>query len=132
MSYNQLRSAVKVVEPQSLNSVNRLLLNLDYIFANERNKGIHVIDNRVPESPELIAFIEIPGNQDIAVKDGVHYADSYIDLVSLDISDNQNTVEIVNARIEDVFPYNSRQNIPDNVELRGPIDKDRGVVGGYR
>ena len=56
-----------------------------YIFINEELKGIHVIDNRNPENPQNIGFIEIPGNVDIAIKNNTLYADSYIDLGAIDI-----------------------------------------------
>lgn len=130
LSYEDLRSAVKVTDPRELTSVSRIYLYNNYLFANELNEGIHIIDNSIPSSPKRIGFIEIPGNQDIAIKDNALYADSYIDLVTIDVSDIENVVEV--ARVESVFPYDSRQNIPDNIELTGQIDRTRGVVVGYR
>ena len=58
-----------------------------YIFVNEYQKGIHVIDNEDPRNPQIIKFIEIPGNVDMAIADDILYADSYVDLLSIDISD---------------------------------------------
>jgi len=130
LSYTDLRSAVKVSEARALTSVSRIYLYDNYIFANELNEGIHIIDNSIPSAPKKLGFIEIPGNQDIAVRDNSLYADSYIDLVTIDISDIDNVREI--ARIEDVFPYNSRQNIPNNIELSGNIDRSLGVVVGFQ
>jgi len=130
MSYADLRSAVKVSEPRALTSVSRIYLYNNYIFANELNEGIHIIDNSTPSTPKRLGFIEIPGNLDIAIRDNALYADSYIDLVTLDLSDMENIYEV--SRVEGVFPYNSRQNIPDNVRLSGNIDKSLGVVVGYR
>ena len=37
------------------------------IFLNDLDKGVHVIDNSNPAQPRKIAFINIPGNEDIAV-----------------------------------------------------------------
>lgn len=62
----------------------------NYLFINELNKGIHVIDNSNPAAPVNKAFIEIPGNLDIAVKGNTLYADLYSDLLSFDISDPSN------------------------------------------
>lgn len=59
----------------------------NFIYLNEVNKGIHIIDNSNPRSPVQIAFLSIPGNQDIAIKDNILYADMYSDLLALDISD---------------------------------------------
>jgi len=135
MSYAELRSAVKRTDPRALETINRIYLYENYLFANERNQGIHIIDNTFPTSPKRIGFIEIPGNQEIEIKKNAAnqislYADSYIDLVTIDITDIQNISEI--ARLEDVFPYDSRQNIPDNVRLSGTVDRDLGVVVGYQ
>lgn len=130
LSYAALRSAVKMSGPRELNSVSRVYLYKSMLFVNERNEGIHIIDNRFPASPERIGFIEIPGNTEISIRDDYLYADSYIDLVTLDLSNIENITEI--AREQDIFPYNSRQNIPDNVNLTGTIDSTRGVITGYQ
>jgi len=77
-----------------------------------------------------LGFIEIPGNTEVAIREDNLYADSYIDLVTIDVSDIVNIREI--ARSEDSFPYNARQNIPGNINLVGAIDSSRGVVVGYQ
>ena len=59
----------------------------NFIFLNEVNKGVHVIDNNNPSNPLIKAFISIPGNVDIAVKGNILYADLYTDLVVINISD---------------------------------------------
>src|SRR5690606_15247949 len=53
-------------------------------------------------SPNPIAFIDIPGNMDLAVSENIMYADMYGDLVALDISDPKN-VKLVKI-IESAFP----------------------------
>ena len=50
------------------------------------DKGIHILDNTTPANPKNVAFIDIPGNMDLAVKGDILYADLYTDLVTLDIS----------------------------------------------
>lgn len=74
-----------------------------YIFLNEIDKGIHVIDNTDPMHPENAAFIDIPGNLDLAVKGSVLYADLYADLVTIDISDPL-SVKVLNYNTG-VFPH---------------------------
>jgi hypothetical protein len=59
----------------------------NYIFLNEVNKGVHIIDNSNPVSPVQKAFINIPGNLDIAVKANILYADLYTDMLAIDIAD---------------------------------------------
>ncbi|MDF2381081.1 hypothetical protein JMG10_06380 [Nostoc ellipsosporum NOK] len=74
-----------------------------YIFLNEIDKGIHIIDNTNPAAPVNKAFIDIPGNIDIAVKGNVLYADLYTDMVAIDISNPLNVS--VKKIIDNLFPY---------------------------
>ena len=57
------------------------------IFINEKFQGIHVIDNRNPAAPKSLAFINIPGNVDLSIRDNILFADAGPDLLALDISD---------------------------------------------
>jgi len=107
MSYNELRKQVSTTSPTDMVEVGKIYYKAPYIFVNEVNKGIHVIDNSDPSSPMNVAFINIPGNLDIAVKDQILYADSYIDLVAIDISDPLNAKEI--WRDQQVFDQRAYQ-----------------------
>jgi len=130
MSYGDLRSAVEVQAARPLDRLGRLYIYGDYLFLNERNEGIHVIDNHDPTQPVNIAFIRIPGNQEINIREGYLYADSYIDLVTLDLSDPMNVREV--NRHQDVFPYDAFQNIPYNISFRSAVlESERGVVVSY-
>ncbi|MFK8080292.1 MAG: hypothetical protein AB8B97_08410 [Granulosicoccus sp.] len=131
MSYTQLRNAVKIEAARSPDRIGRLYLYGNYVFLNETNEGIHVIDNTDPTAPVNRAFIRIPGNTEIAVRDNYLYADSYIDLITLDINDPENVAVI--SREQQIFPYDEYQNIPQNISLSdAQIDRDRGVVVSYR
>lgn len=130
LSYTDLRSAVKTEPVRELSSVSRIYLYKNYLFINEKNEGIHVIDNTTPTSPKQISFIAIPGNTEISIRSDNLYADSYIDLVTLNVSDINNITEV--SREESIFPYDAFQNIPSNIRLNDPIDSTRGVVIGYR
>ena len=65
----------------------KIYIKGNYIYLNEVNQGIHIIDNSNPSSPLQIAFLSIPGNLDIAIKGNILYADMYSDLLALDITD---------------------------------------------
>ena len=131
MSYSDLRSSVRMGPIRELTAVNRIYLYKSLILVNERNEGIHIIDNRFPASPQQIGFIEIPGNTEISVKDDYLYADSYVDLVTLNLADTDNIVEV--AREQDIFPFDAFQNIPYNVDFDfGVVDSSNGVVVGYK
>lgn len=126
MSYEDLRSAVSMKSAQTITQPGKIYFKDDFIFINEYLKGIHIINNANPAQPEKIAFIEIPGNVDMAVKGSMLYADSYIDLVTLDVSDINNIVEV--DRDENVFPY----IIPGITEgVVADVDESKGVIIGY-
>lgn len=71
---------------QSIEHAGKIYIKDNFIYLNEINKGIHIIDNSNPSRPVQVAFLSIPGNLDIAIKDNILYADMYTDLLSLDIS----------------------------------------------
>ncbi len=124
MSYEDLREAVNLKVARQLENPGKIYFKDGYIFINEELKGIHIIDNRNPENPENIGFIEVPGNADIAIKNNTLYADSYIDLVAIDISDVNNPEEV--SRVEDIFPYTTP---PYNEDYRvAKVDEEKGVV----
>ncbi len=98
----EVRANIKSNAPKEIQSPGKIFIIGNYIFLNEINKGIHVIDNRNPAAPVNVAFIDIPGNIDLAIKGHTLYADLYTDLVTIDISDPLN---IVKKNITDgVFP----------------------------
>ncbi|GAA0189587.1 hypothetical protein GCM10009122_50090 [Fulvivirga kasyanovii] len=103
---SEIRSSVSTLPAHDLEQTGKIYFKDGYLFINEPNEGVHVIDNHDPANPENIAFINIPGSFDIAVRGNILFSDSYIDLVAIDISDIQNAREV--GRIENLFPgYNS-------------------------
>lgn len=88
--------------PRTLCQPGKLYYYNDFLFVNEGREGVHVIDNTVPSNPRNIAFISIPGSEDIAIKDGRLLANSYTDLLSINIDDIHNAK--LEKRTESVFP----------------------------
>jgi hypothetical protein len=91
--------------PEALKAPGKLYIYGKYIFLNEQEKGIHIIDNSNPSAPRNIAFINIPGNVDLAVNGNTLYADSWSDLVTFDISNPQEVV--AKSFVNNVFPERS-------------------------
>lgn len=102
-SLMEMRTQVKAESPRSLDRPGKMYVKGNYLFVNEIKKGIHIIDNSNPSSPKFVSFVTIPGNGDIAVRDNILYADSYSDLVALDISDPAKPVE--KTRVNNVFKF---------------------------
>mgnify|MGYP001180904487 CR=1 FL=1 len=124
MAYDEFRASFQKSAPAEIYHPGKMYFKDGYLFVNEYGKGIHVIDNSNPANPEKVAFYEIPGNVDMAIRGNILFADSYIDLLAIDIADINNPVEI--DRIENVFP----EIVPEG-DLWYPyamVDKSKGVI----
>ncbi len=130
MSKSAFRSSVEVSVPKTIEEPGKIYVYQDYIFVGDVDSGIHIIDNSNPELPKAIKFIEIPGNEDISVKDNFLYADSATDLVVFDISDINNVSFV--ERLEDVFNVYD-YNIPveaEDVDF-GKFDFEEDIIVGW-
>lgn len=78
-----------------------------YLFVNEFQRGIHIIDNQNPASPQVQGFIDIPGNTHFTIKNDVLYANKLEDLVAINISDINHPQQV--NRLEDVFQLHRAQ-----------------------
>lgn len=105
-SLEELRSSVTTLPAEPLRTHGKIFFKDGFLFINEPNKGIHIIDNRNPVAPVNMAFINIPGSFDLVIRGNLLYTDSYMDLVIIDITDKINAIEV--NRINNVFSsYNS-------------------------
>ena len=98
----EVRANIKSNAPRNIQNPGKIYIKGNYIFLNEVDKGIHVINNSDPANPVKLAFIDLPGNVDIAVKENTLYADFYTDLVAMDISNPLDVV--VKKFINNIFP----------------------------
>jgi hypothetical protein len=124
LSYKDLRTAVTEVQNVDLKNPGKVYFKDNYIFIVEELAGIHVFDNTNPASPVQKAFVKLPGVVDISISGYIMYADSYVDLVVLDVQNIDNIHEV--GRINDILPYTVPQAKTDFPTAF--IDKDKGVV----
>lgn len=127
-SFDEFRGSFKSGPAREIQQPGKIYFKDNYIFVNEVNKGIHVIDNNDPANPVKIAFYEIEGNVDMAIRGNILFADSYIDLVSIDITHLRYPVEI--SRLENAFP-----EVLPPIDSNMPIydlDRSQGVVVGWK
>ncbi|MBC7948181.1 MAG: hypothetical protein H7Y42_09910 [Chitinophagaceae bacterium] len=104
----EVRANIKSNPARELRNTGKLYVLGNYIFLNEIDKGIHVIDNTNPAAPRNSWFIDIPGNVDLAVKGNTLYADLYTDLVTIDISNP--AAVVVKKVVENMFPHRAYGN----------------------
>ena len=63
-----MKADIKSGAPKEVKNPGKIVILGRYIFLNEVDKGIHVIDNSNASSPKNVAFIDMPGNMDLAEK----------------------------------------------------------------
>jgi hypothetical protein len=81
-----VRAAINGDQNQPVAQAGQLYTKGSYIYLNDIDKGIHIIDNSDPRHPIQTAFLNIPGNENIAIRGNILYADMYTDLLAIDIS----------------------------------------------
>lgn len=102
-----IRIDIVATSPQEMEEPGKMYFYNNFVFVNEREEGIHIINNQDPTNPVAVSFIPIPGNVDMAVKGNVLYVDSYMDLLAIDIT-NPTSPNLL-KRVEDVFSWYSYQ-----------------------
>ncbi|MCU0339644.1 MAG: hypothetical protein MUE30_07155 [Spirosomaceae bacterium] len=96
-----IRQGIKTEQARELINPGKIYIKGNYLLINEIKQGLHVVDNTNPAAPRLVSFIKIPGNGDMAVRGNILYADSYTDLVALNITDPTAIREV--GREKEVF-----------------------------
>lgn len=118
--------AITVMASQPTAKAGKIYAYGNYVFQNDLNKGIHIIDNTVPAQARKIAFISIPFSTELAVKGRYLYTNCVSDLLVFELSDVQ-TPKLV-RRVKDAFPV-VLQNYPpfNRVYFQCP-DPTKGIV----
>jgi hypothetical protein len=100
-SLDDIRVPVTLESIRVLEKPGKIYYYKDFLFINEQKEGVHIYDNSDPQNPTKVGFYNIPGNVDISIANDMLYADSYRDLVTVNISDVFNP--LTEDRVEDAF-----------------------------
>jgi len=101
----EVKANIKSSAAIAISKAGKIFVKDHYVFLNDIDKGVHIIDYSNPVLPRNIAFINIPGCRDISVKENYLYADCYTDLVTVDISNPLDAK--LKSFINGVFPMRS-------------------------
>jgi len=134
--------SVYLTPPRVLNNPGKIYLYKQYLIINEYGKGAHIYDNSNPQNPIAIAFINIPLNYDISIKNNVMYADAYLGLVVIDISmlpSSINILSFMRYKTNRVYPPLPGADPNFNFGRRGwgiktyfeCIDPQKGLIIGW-
>lgn len=98
----------------------------NYIFQNDLNTGIHIIDATDKKLPKKVSFLKIPLCTELAVKGNFLYTNNYNDIVVFDIS-NPAQPQLV-KRVSGVFPPVNQKYPPfSNIYFECP-EEAKGIV----
>ena len=106
---------VQATGPQPIIFPGKIYVKGNLIFQNEIGYGIHIIDNTISSAVKPIGFIQLRGNSEMSIKGNFLYANSYTDLVIVDISNWQNITEI--KRIRNAFYQGGTMNAYNFIPL---------------
>ena len=113
--------------PRPIEQSGPIFLIGDFFFMVEAGMGIHIFDLSDVDQQNSITFIKIPAITDSTIDGNILFADSWKDLVSIDISDIHNVVFL--SRTEYVFdPFLFPQLFNGPFEC---VDENRGAVIGW-
>ena len=126
----KFRETIKSQPAVDIDVAGKITVIGKYIYLSEPLKGIHVIDNSNPSSPKNVSFINIPGNEDMAITGNTLYADAYGDLVTFDIS---NPLDVVAKNFAaNVFPDHAIYYYGPGVAMGSTANPDSiNVIIGY-
>ncbi len=104
-------SEIRTDSSRAVSQQGKILKVGDFLFINERKKGIHVVDNSVPGNPHYILFWNIPGNLNFTINENYLYADNGPHMLVIDISDFYNIQ--FDSYVEDAFFENLLEQFPE-------------------
>lgn len=130
LSYEDLRKPVVLEGSKALEKPGKFWRKDGYLFVSDLNKGIHIYNVSNANAPTELVYVNVPGVVDVAVKGNYLLADSYTDLLVLDVSNPAQPTEV--KRLNNVFPYN-----PFKVQAHEgypvvALDETKGVVTGWK
>ena len=97
----QVQDNIKTKPARAVENMGSFLVYKDYLLAIEKIRGVHIYDIGNKSNPVRVGFIPIPGCLGIAIRDNNLYANSYMDLLVIDINDIQQAKFL--SVTEDVF-----------------------------
>lgn len=118
--------SIGLESPRDITKAGKIYSYDNLLLVNEVGLGFHIFDNTDPANPVNLRFVSVPGNHDMAVKDGIVYADNFGDLLALEISPD--TVKVL-KRITGLI--GSSDEFPPQRGYFECVDESKGVLIGW-
>ncbi|MCJ8311559.1 MAG: hypothetical protein HRU38_02495 [Saccharospirillaceae bacterium] len=133
MSFAAFQSSAKIelLDPKRIEQPGKLYAYKNHLYSVDHLKGIAVWELNL-EQTNQIGYIELPNVTDIAIRNDYLYANSYTDLVQINLNDfNQAPI-----RIQNVFEVAVDELIPELPNAtyfnRSQVNVENGYIIGYK
>lgn len=114
-SLEDIRSSFSVEESRTLENPKKIYVYQDLLFVVDEYQGFQILDNSDPSNPSPMQFVKLLGCTDVAVRNGIIYANQGPDLVSINY-DGAGNLQIIQRA----------ENVMDN-----HIQSEDGFVYGF-
>jgi hypothetical protein len=105
----------RLMTPQPVQHPGKIYVKGNLIFQNEVGDGIHVIDNSDPAAARRIGYIRLLGNTEMSIKGNFLYANSYVDLVIIDVYNWRHPIQV--KRLKNAFQHGMTAGIYNFIPL---------------
>lgn len=127
-----INDGYSIKEFHGIKTPGKIALYHNMLFVNDWFLGTHIFDNSNPKQPVFLGYVQIIGNQDIAIHQGILYLDSFMDIVAIDLSafavDNPLPIKAYRNR-DILLKQDPEYMLPDLVSAL--YDPAKGVAIGY-
>jgi len=103
MDRDAFENSVSIIGAQPVVKSGKIYVKGDLLFVNDVNKGFHIYNCSNPNTMVAVAFLNIPGATDLAMRGNVIYINQAVDLVTLVYNQQANTITVT-KRNKNVFP----------------------------
>ncbi|NBL64529.1 hypothetical protein GV828_04860 [Flavobacterium sp. NST-5] len=103
MNRANFESSVALLPPKPIENSGKIYVRGQLLFINEKREGFHIFNYENPSSPIPIAYIQIPGATDLAMREGTIYINQAVDLVTIQYGIDSQNFTITN-RNRNIFP----------------------------
>ncbi|MBD3584083.1 hypothetical protein [Flavobacterium selenitireducens] len=96
-------SSVQLMPAQNVQKSGKIYIQGNLLVVNDVNRGFHIYNYANPSQPQPLAFLNIPGATDVAIRESTIYINQAVDLVTVQYDADNNTLSLKD-RNRNVFP----------------------------
>ncbi|NJL75992.1 MAG: hypothetical protein HC892_14200 [Saprospiraceae bacterium] len=128
---DEVRNTPLLEQSRVIDNPGKIFASEKYLLIGEEGEGIHLFDNTNEANPTPVSFLNIPGNREFFVQGNTLYAESFYDMLKIDLSDwsQPRIVDRVKNAFAEEFTNASGQTLIgfDYQQVTEKLDKNGGL-----